>query len=239
MTGTVFIVGAGPGNPDLITVKGMRLLEEAEVLIYAGSLINPALVARSPAAEKYDSWGMKLEEMVAIMVDAAKAGKKIVRLHSGDPALYGAIVEQVALLKKAGVTVERVPGVSSMFAAAAALGTQYTLRGVSESLLVTRPSGKTLEIDQIRELSRLGATLVIFLGTEHLETIMDEVECPPDTPAAVVYKASWEDEMVVTGTVADIAAKARAAGIEKTALIIIGEVVRATDASFEHSHLYG
>lgn len=235
----VYIVGAGPGDPDLITVKGRKLLEKADVLIYAGSLVNPELIEASPAPEKYDSWGMKLEELVEIMVDAAKAGKTVVRLHSGDPALYGAIVEQVAVLEKHGIAVERVPGVSSMFGAAAGLKTQLTLKGVSDSVIITRPAGATLEKDQIREMSRLGTTMVIFLGTEHMEKVFSKLECPPETPAAVVYRATWPDEMIIRGTVSDVAEKARAAGIEKTALIIIGDVVNAVGSSYTNSDLYG
>ncbi|MBP2144728.1 precorrin-4/cobalt-precorrin-4 C11-methyltransferase [Methanofollis sp. W23] len=235
----IYFVGAGPGNPDLITVKGNALLMQADVLIYAGSLVNPALVERSPAPEKYDSWGMKLAEMVKVMVDAARAGKKVVRLHSGDPSLYGAIVEQIAELEQAGIEVEVVPGVSSMFGAAAALKTQYTLRGVSESVVITRPAGATLEADQIAELSRTGATMIVFLGTAHMEEVLAKVECPPETPAAVVYHATWPDEQVVRGTVADLAAKARAAGIERSALIIIGDVVNAAASDYTNSDLYG
>jgi precorrin-4/cobalt-precorrin-4 C11-methyltransferase len=239
MTKTVYFVGAGPGDPDLITVKGNALLMRADVLIYAGSLVNPALVARSPAPEKYDSWGMKLQEMVGVMRKAADAGKCVVRLHSGDPALYGAIVEQIAELEKAGIEVEVVPGVSSMFGAAAALKTQFTLRGVSESVVITRPAGATLETDQIAEFSRTGATMVVFLGTEHMEEVLAKAACPPETPAAVVYHATWPDQVVVLGTVADIAAKARAAGIERSALIIIGGVVDATRSAYTNSDLYG
>lgn len=235
----IYIVGAGPGNPDLITVKGNDLLMQADVLIYAGSLVNPVLVERSPAPEKYDSWGMKLPEMVKVMVDAARAGKTVVRLHSGDPSLYGAIVEQIAELEQAGIEVEVVPGVSSMFGAASALKTQYTLRGVSESVVITRPAGATLETDQIAELSRTGATMIVFLGTAHMEEVLEKVECPPETPAAVVYHATWPDEQVVRGTVADLAAKARAAGIERSALIIIGDVVNATASDYINSDLYG
>ncbi len=235
----VYIVGAGPGDPELITVKGRRLLGKADVLIYVGSLVNPELVALSPAPEKFDSWGMKLHEIVGVMEQAVKEGKTVVRLHSGDPSLYGAIVEQMAELEKRDIQVEIVPGVSSMFAAAAALKTQLTLRGVSDSVIITRPAGATLDVDEVRELSRLGSTMVIFLGTQHLEQVLNNVECPPDTPAAVVYHASWPDQRVVLGTVADLAAKARAAGIEKTALIIIGGVVDATHSSFTRSHLYG
>jgi precorrin-4/cobalt-precorrin-4 C11-methyltransferase len=237
--GKVYVVGAGPGAPDLITVRGQRLLDAADVLIYAGSLVNPVLVASSPAAEKYDSWGMSLEELVAVMERSVAGGKTVVRLHSGDPSLYGAIVEQMAELEARGIEVEVVPGVSSLFGAASALKTQLTLRGVSDSVIVTRPAGATLDEDQIAEFSRMGATLVVFLGTEHLEDVVDRLKCPPETPAAVVYHATWPDERVVRGTVADIARKTRAAGIEKTALIIIGGVVDATRSSFTRSHLYG
>jgi len=235
---TVYFVGAGPGDPDLITVRGMRLLEEADLLIYAGSLVNPELVARSGEAEKLNSHGMSLGELVDAMYSAARRGRRVVRLHSGDPALYGAIVEQIADLEALGVTVEVVPGVSSMFGAAAVLRTQLTLRGVSESVIITRPAGATLERDEIPALSRMGATMVIFLGTEHLESITARLECPPKTPAAVVYHATWPDQQVIIGTVEDIARQARDAGITRTALLIVGEVVRSAAAGFEHSVLY-
>jgi len=146
---TVWFVGAGPGDPDLITLKGNELLTTADVLIYAGSLVNPLLVERSSALVKLDSWGMNIESMVSIMVDAALAGKKVVRLHSGDPSLYGSIVEQIVEIERHGVEVQIVPGVSSLFAASAALKTQYTLKGVSETLIVTRPAGDTLEEDDM------------------------------------------------------------------------------------------
>ena len=151
MQAKVWFVGAGPGNPDLITVKGLSLLRDADVLIYAGSLVNPVLIEKSGAATKLDSWGMHLDELVAAMEMPAKSGKTVVRLHSGDPSLYGAIVEQIEELERRGIAVEIVPGVSSLFAAAAALGTQLTLRGVSETLIVTRPAGKTLTHDQIAD----------------------------------------------------------------------------------------
>jgi len=235
---TVYIVGAGCGDPGLITVKGKELLDRANVLVYAGSLVNPELVAACPAAEKFDSWGMHLAEMTEIMIEAAREGKTVVRLHSGDPALYGAIIEQVDILRNAGIEVVRVPGVSSFFGAAASLGIQYTLKGVSESVIITRPAGTTLDEDRIAEFSGLGQTLVIFLGTGHMEKIFEQVQCSPETPAAVVYHATWPDEKVVRGTVADIVGKARAAGIEKTALIIIGDVVNPDGPSYTHSHLY-
>lgn len=236
--GKVFIVGAGPGDPGLITVKGMDLLREAEVLIYAGSLVNPALVSASGAAVKLDSWGMSLAELVEAMVSGVRDGKKVVRLHSGDPSLYGAIVEQIRALDAEGVQVEIVPGVSSMFGAAAALGTQLTLRGISDSLIVTRPAGATLEEDQITALSAHGTTLVVFLGTEHLEEVLAKLDRPENTPVAVVYHATWSDQIIVRGTIRDIAGKAREAGITKTALILIGGVVDPEQTGYQHSVLY-
>lgn len=222
---TVWFVGAGPGDPDLITLRGNELLTTADVLVYAGSLVNPSLVERSSAAVKLDSWGMNIESMVSIMVDAAHAGKKVVRLHSGDPSLYGSIVEQIAEIERQGVEVRIVPGVSSLFAASAALKTQYTLKGVSESLIITRPAGETLEEDDIARLSESGASMVIFLGTDKLPSIVDKLRCPRDTPAAVIYHASWPDQKIVRGCVGDIAQKASEAGIHKTALIVIGGIV--------------
>jgi precorrin-4/cobalt-precorrin-4 C11-methyltransferase len=238
MASIVWFVGAGPGNPELITVKGLRLLKEADVLVYAGSLVNPELVNQSPAGIKLDSWGMHLPEIIEVMETHAKAGKNVVRLHSGDPSLYGAIVEQIRELELRGIAVEIVPGVSSLFAAAAALKTQLTLRGISDSLIVTRPAGKTLEQDQIEEFSRLNTTMVIFLGTEKLEAITGKLECPGETPAAVVYHASWPDQKIVRGTVATIAGLAREAGIEHTALLVVGGVVESGHPSFTQSHLY-
>jgi precorrin-4/cobalt-precorrin-4 C11-methyltransferase len=234
----VWIVGAGPGDPELITVKGRALLDRADVLLYAGSLVNPVLVASSPAPEKVDSWGMHLDDMVSLMADRIKKGKTVVRLHSGDPALFGSIVEQIAELEKRGIASGIVPGVSSVFAAAAALSTEFTPRGVSEALIITRPAGKTLEKDYIAELSQYPATLAFFLGSEHFASITSKLACPADTPAAVIYHASWPDQRVITGTVADIAGKAKDAGITRSALLIVGRAVRGIHSGFLRSHLY-
>jgi precorrin-4/cobalt-precorrin-4 C11-methyltransferase len=234
----VYFVGAGPGDPDLITVKGKNLLVSADVLIYTGSLVNPDLVSQSRAEIRLDSFGMKLPEMVETMSRYAKEGKRVVRLHSGDPAIFGAIVEQIEGLAREGLRVEVVPGVSSMFGAAAALQTQLTLGGVADTVIVTRPAGATLERDEIRDLSRHQATMVFFLGTEKLEEIVTKVDCPPDTPAAVVYHATWPDQKVVRGTVADIAEKTRDAGITKTALLIIGGVLDPSRHGHRRSVLY-
>jgi precorrin-4/cobalt-precorrin-4 C11-methyltransferase len=234
----VWFVGAGPGDPELITVKGKALVDRADVLLYAGSLVNPALVDASPAAEKQDSWGMHLDEIVALMADRVRQGKTVVRLHSGDPALYGSIVEQIAELRKYGITAYIVPGVSSVFAAAAALTTEFTPRGVSDTLIITRPAGKTLEKDYIAELSRYPATMAFFLGSEHFASITAKLECPADTPAAVIFHASWPDQQIITGTIADIARKAQDAGITRSALLIVGRAVSGIDSGYQRSHLY-
>jgi precorrin-4/cobalt-precorrin-4 C11-methyltransferase len=181
---------------------------------------------------------MHLEDLVNLMEEHARAGKTVVRLHSGDPSIFGAIVEQIGGLRARGIDVCIVPGVSSMNAAAAALQIQLTLKDVAEALIVARPAGKTLEADEIRELSRHRATLVIFLGTEQMEEVLSRVECPPSTPAAVVYHASWPDQKIVTGTVADVAGKARAAGITKTALLVIGGVVDPASTERRRTVLY-
>lgn len=234
----VWFVGAGPGDPDLITVKGRRLLDTADILVYAGSLVNPDLVAGSPAPKKYDSNGMSLEEMIPIMVTGAREGKTVVRLHSGDPALYGAIIEQIDLLKREGVGTEVVPGVSSLFGAAAALQKQLTLRGVSESIIITRPAGNTLEKDKIVELSQTGETMAVFLGTDKLDEITGRIACPPDTPALVVYHATWPDQKIVRGTVADIAQKAAEEKITRSALLLVGEVFAEEPRGHTRSVLY-
>lgn len=235
---SVWFVGAGPGDPDLITVKGLTLLKAADILIYAGSLVNPELVQRSSAPLRYDSNGMSLEEMIPIMVSGVREGKTVVRLHSGDPALYGAIIEQIELLKKEGVSVRIVPGVSSLFGAAAALQAQLTLRGVSESVIITRPAGRTLEKDMIAELSQTGETMAIFLGTDKLEEITSRLVCPPDTTAVVVYHATWPDQKIIRGTVKDIARQAYDAGITKSALLLVGEVFAENPKGHIRSFLY-
>jgi precorrin-4/cobalt-precorrin-4 C11-methyltransferase len=234
----IYFVGAGPGDPGLITVRGMDLLSRADVLIYAGSLVNPELVARSKARIKLDSWGKTLEEIVPLMVREAREGALVVRLHSGDPALFGAVVEQMQLLEEAGIPYEVIPGVSSLFAAAAALGTQLTLGGVSDTLIVTRPAGKTLERDEIHELSSHTATMVFFLGANRIEEIIAKLQYPPSTPAAVIYHASWPDQKIIRGTLAEIAGKASEAGIRRSALLLVGGVLEPSGSGHRRSVLY-
>ncbi|MCZ7402056.1 MAG: precorrin-4 C(11)-methyltransferase [Candidatus Methanoperedens sp.] len=232
----VYFVGAGPGNPKYITVKGRELLESADFVMYAGSLVNP-VVLNYVHGEKLDSYGMKLEDIADALAKKMDEGKTVVRLHSGDPSLYGAIIEQIDSLKKRNIDVKIIPGVTSLFAAAAALKTQLTINGITETLIITRPAGTTLEKDSLRELSRHNATMAIYLGTDKLRHIMDSVEYPQETPAAVVYHASWNDEKVIIGTVGDIADKVEAQGIERSAMIIIGNVL--TPENYKRSHLYG
>lgn len=232
----IYFVGAGPGNPKYITVKGRELLESADFVMYAGSLVNP-MVLNYVHGELLDSFGMKLEDIADVLSKKVEEGKTVVRLHSGDPSLYGAIIEQIDRLKKKGIEIEIIPGVTSLFAAAAALKTQLTINGITETLIITRPAGTTLEKDSIRELSRHNATMAIYLGTDKIRNIMEEVEYPEGTPAAVVYHASWEDELVIFGTVGDIADRVEAEGIARSAMIIIGNVL--TPLNFKRSHLYG
>lgn len=231
----IYFVGAGPGDPDLITVKGKRLLQEADLVVYAGSLVNPQLL-EGLKADLVDSNGLSLEDTTDKMLKALKEGKKVVRLHSGDPSLYGAILEQMKPLEEDSVEVEVVPGVSSLFAASAALKTQLTLKGVSESLIVTRPAGTTLERDELRALSRHGTTLAVFLGVDKIRDVIASLDRPKDTPVAVIYHASWPDQKVLTGTLENIAEKVEAQGISRSALILVGGVVKRTD--FRRSHLY-
>jgi precorrin-4/cobalt-precorrin-4 C11-methyltransferase len=230
----VYFVGAGPGDPKLITVRGKELLEEADLVVYTGSLVHPKILEYSNG-EKINSHGLKLEEIITIMVNGVRSGKMVVRLHSGDLSLYSAMFEQIVALKEHGIDVEVIPGVSSLFASAAALKTELTLSG--ETLIITRPAGKTLKKDQIKELSRHNATLVIFLGIHKIREVIEAVELPKDTPTAVVYRASWEEERVIRGTVEDIAEKVEEAGIERSAIIIIGNCLNPKE--FRRSFLYG
>jgi precorrin-4/cobalt-precorrin-4 C11-methyltransferase len=167
------------------------------------------------------------------------ADRLVIRLHSGDPAIYGSIVEQMAPLEAKGIQAEIIPGVSSMFGAAAALQTEYTLRGVSESVIVTRSAGDTLDSDQIAELSVHGTTMVIFLSTGHIDTVMNKLRRPPTTPVAVVYHASWPDQQIIKGTIETIADKVHDADITRSALIIVGDIVAGIHAAYKNSHLYG
>jgi precorrin-4/cobalt-precorrin-4 C11-methyltransferase len=229
----VHFIGAGPGDAELITVKGARLLKEADVVVYAGSLVDRELVRTyATDAMVYDSAGMSLSETTAALAQAVADGKRAIRLHTGDPSIYGAIQEQMAELDKLGIGYEVVPGVTSAFAAAASLKQELTLPEVSQTVIITRLAGRTPvpERESLRELARSGATMVIYLSVSMIDSVVAELllgAYTPATPVAVVAKASWPDEQVLEGTLSDIAAKVAAAGIGKQALIVVGDVLRA------------
>ena len=221
-------VGAGCGAPDLITVRGMRLLEKADVIIYAGSLVNPDLLEYAPDhCEIHNSAMMTLDEVISVMVQAEKENKMTVRLHTGDPSVFGAIREQMDRLDALGISYEVCPGVSSFCGAAAALNAEYTLPDVSQTVILTRMAGRTPvpEREQIRSLAAHHATMVIFLSAGMTKKLSEELIAGgygPDTPAAIVYKASWPDEKVCRCTVGTLEDTAKANGISKTALITVG-----------------
>jgi len=229
----VHFVGAGPGDAELITVKGARLLREAAVVVFAGSLVDRELVRTyAPDARIWDSAGMNLEETTRVLTEAALAGHRAVRLHTGDPSVYGAIQEQMADLDRLGIGYEVVPGVTSAFAAAAALKQELTLPEVTQTVIITRLAGRTPvpEREKLSAVAAIGATMVIYLSVGMIETVVAELlrgAYTPATPVAVVAKATWPDEQIITGTLADIAAKVQEAGIGKQALIIVGDVLNA------------
>jgi precorrin-4/cobalt-precorrin-4 C11-methyltransferase len=229
----VHFIGAGPGDPELITVKGARLLRDADVIIFAGSLVDLRLVREyGPDAQIYDSSSMTLEETTSVIAEAVLAEKKVARLHTGDPSIYGAIQEQMAELDLLGIEYDVVPGVTSAFAASAALKQELTLPEVSQTVIFTRMEGKTPvpERESLKEIARTGATFVIYLSVSMISRVVEELlqgAFTPETPAAVVYRASWPDELVVEGTLANIAGLVQNAKIGKHALIIVGDVLKA------------
>lgn len=238
----IHFVGAGSGAEDLITLRGARHLEEADVVIYAGSLVNPALLKRCrPGCEIYDSASMTLEEVLAVMDGAEAAGKTTVRLHTGDPSIYGAIREQMDALEEAGISFDYCPGVSSFSGAAAALNLEYTLPDVSQSVVITRMAGRTPvpEKESIESFAAHHATMVIFLSTGMLQELSLRLIAggySADTPAAIVYKATWEDEKALVCTVGTLAETAARNNITKTALMIIGDAV--SHSHYQRSELY-
>lgn len=237
----IYFVGAGSGAIDLITVKGKDLLEKADLIIYAGSLVNPGLLQYAkPECMIMDSAHMTLEEVIEAMVPAAKAGKLVVRLHTGDPSVYGAHREQMDILRKHDLDFEVVPGVSSFCAAAAALKAEYTLPNVSQSVIITRMEGRTPVPDRqkIADYAAHGATMVIFLSSGMADKLSQELIAggyKPETPAAIVYKASWPDEKVVRCTVATLAEAASVNNISNLALITVGGFL---GNEYDRSELY-
>lgn len=226
----VVFVGAGPGDPDLLTVKALRILEDCKVCVYAGSLVSPEVVGVVPEnCELHDSAGMTLEDIEAVFVDGLERDVDVIRLHTGDPSIYGAIREQMNMLDRLGVEYEVVPGVSSFQAAAAALKTELTVPEIAQTVILSRTSGRTPmpEKQELEHLARTESTLCLFLSVHKLKEVAAELASyyGEDCPIGVVYRASWPDQQVIEGTLTDIAAKVTDAGITKTAMIVVGQAL--------------
>lgn len=238
----IHFVGAGPGAEDLITVRGKRLLEEADVIIYAGSLVNPRLLNYAKKGCRiYNSACMTLEEVTEVMSGADKEGLETVRLHTGDPSIYGAVREQMDMLEGKGIGYDSCPGVSSFCGAASALNLEYTLPQISQSVIITRAEGRTPvpERESIKAFAAHGATMVLFLSASLLETLAKQLVeggYAPDTPAAIVYKATWPEEKTYLCTIETLCDTAGEHGITKTALILVGNVL--SHSHYERSRLY-
>ena len=237
----VYIVGAGAGDPELITVKGQKLLQKADVIIYAGSLVNPALLGfAKEGAEIHDSASMTLPEVIETIEKAVAKDLMVVRLHTGDPSIYGAIQEQMDALKKKDIDFEVVPGVSSFLATAAALKQEYTLPGISQTVIITRNEGRTPvpEREKLRSLAAHQATMCIFLSITMLADVVKELiegGYAPDTPIAIVQRASWSEQKIVRATLETIVAEIADKGIDRTAMIVVS---RCLGADYELSRLY-
>lgn len=238
----VDFVGAGCGAVDLITVRGKRLLEEADVIIYAGSLVNPKLLDdRKPSAEVYNSAMLTLEEVIEIIKQAEKEGKHTVRLHTGEPSLYGAVREQMDILDELQIPYRSCPGVTAAFGAAASLNIEYTLPNVSQSLIFTRMEGKNRvpEKESIESFAKHGASMAIYLSSGMLEELSERLIAGGyslDTPAALVYKATWEEEKAFLCTIATLAKTGEEHGITKTAIVLVGDAI--LHHHYERSKLY-
>ena len=252
MTHPVYFVGAGPGDPELITVKGRRLLREADVIVYTGSLV-PRQLLEGLQAEIHNSAGLNLEEVLEIVIKNQMAAKKVVRLHTGDPAIYGAINEQIAALREKNIPFTVVPGVSSATATAAALCTELTLPDISQTVIITRRAGRTPvpEQEALPLLAAHQATMLILLSIGMIDEVVQDLLAggySESTPVAVVEKVSWPEERHIRGTLADIAAKVKEAGIRKTAIIAVGDVLsqappptlsKLYDKTFSHEYRKG
>lgn len=224
----IHFIGAGPGDPDLITVKGLKVMTEADVVLFADSLVNEELIQKSKqGAEIIKTAGMHLDEIVGIMVSRVKEGKKVVRVHTGDPAMYGAIMEQIALIKKEQIDVEVIPGVSSVFAAAARVGAELTIPDLTQTVILTRAEGRTPvpELEKLKELAKHHCTIALFLSATLTKKIVGEFLAAgwsEKTPVAVVYKATWPDEKIVRTTLQNLDEDMQKNGIRKQAMILAG-----------------
>lgn len=233
MAARISFVGAGPGAADLITIRGARLLRHADVVIFAGNLVDRKLVQlHATGADVFDSAGMTLSEVIIVMTDAMASGRSVVRLHTGDPSIYGAIQEQMEELDRLKIDYQVVPGVTSAFAAAAALKQELTLPELSQTVIITRIEGRTPvpEREQLQAIAQIGATMVIYLSVGMVEKVVEQLlqgAYTSATPAAVVFRASWDDEQIIQCTLSDLAEKVHQAGIDRQALIIVGDVLAA------------
>ncbi len=241
--GTVYFVGAGPGASDLITVRGAKILEKAERVVYAGSLVDErAMVELAPVARWIDSAGLNREQIVSELIDGARRGEVVVRLASGDPGIFGAMAEMTTELSRVDIPWEVVPGVSSVFASAAALGMELTLPDVSQTVILTRTAGRTPMPpgEGLADLARHGSTLAIFLSVDRIDEIVDELltVLPARTPAAVVARASWPDETMMRGTLETIAPMVKASKVHRQAMLLVGRVFDPELRSTARSRLY-
>jgi len=237
----VFFVGCGPGDPDLLTIKAKKLIEKADVVVYSGSLIPPQVIKFCKKAKLHDASKLVREEIFHILYKNAKKSKLVVRLHDGDPTIYGAIREQIDNLEKKGIKSEIIPGITSFLASSATLGTQLTLPGVTQTIIITRAESRTKvpKREKISELAKHRATMIFYLSVHLLSEIVKQAKqggYKITTPVAVVYRASWNDEKIISGTLKDIAQKVRKEKITRTAIVIIGDIIKPK--SYEYSRLY-
>ena len=237
----VYFVGCGPGDPELLTVKAKKLIQKADVVVYSGSLIPKDIIKLCKKAELHDAAKLVREQIFDILKDAALKEKLVLRLHDGDPSIYGAIREQTDNLKKIGIEYEIIPGITSFLASAASLGCELTLPGITQTIIVTRAESRTKvpKREKIAELAKHKATMIFYLSVHLIGDIVREAikgGYPKSTPVAAVYRASWKDEKVITGTLEDIVKKVREEKITRTAIVIIGDIVNPK--SYEYSKLY-
>lgn len=238
----IYFIGAGPGDPELITIKGKRLLDNADIVLYAGSLVNPELL-KGLKAEIYDSSKLTLEEIIEIMKRGVYEDKNVVRLHTGDTSLYSAISEQIEHLRRLNISYEVIPGVSSAMAGSAVLGQELTIPEISQTVIFTRLEGRTPvpKKERLSELSKHNATMVIFLSISMIERVKGELlqGYKEDTPVVIIEKATWHEQRIFRGVLKDLVDIVKKAGIKKTALIYVGEAMRASEESLgKESKLY-
>lgn len=237
----VFFVGCGPGDPDLITIKAKKLIQNADVIVYSGSLIPPTILNFCKKGQLYDASGLVREEIFDILYKNAKKNKLVIRLHDGDPSIYGAIKEQMDNLQEKGISSKIVPGITAFLASAAELGTQLTLPGITQTIIVTRAESRTKvpKREKISELAKHKATLIFYLSVHLLSSIVKESLAggyKKTTPVAVVYRATWKDQKIIKGDLSNIVKKVRDEKISRTAIVIISNVIDSK--SYEYSRLY-